>query len=204
MNKVVAVIIIISLFVSISSFPFPRGLIINHQNYITSASTQYVKVSFILNESKTIFTEYATSWGSEYDLYISQSEVALVPANITLFIFSRYPFEVNGEYAVWAFGPNEYVKNISITNNTILYIDFLTNPPPSPKNPVPILPLYSQYSQSASSISTQNYSQIIQNSDIKTININIIKNINPGIVLTIVILIIIISIILKMRKQSKK
>jgi len=124
MNKIIA-LAVLTLFI-IALVP-ELGVVEQGHNINTTASTKYVTVLFILNESKTIFLEWGPSM-SYYYINIPSTGYAEVPANTTIFIFSDYPFEVNGSPAYISIWPGaNYVYFINFTHNTVVYINFVQN-----------------------------------------------------------------------------
>ena len=86
-----------------------------------------VYVTFYLNASEPITLTYDPLLSPYGFLTIDQSNIVIVQANQTLFIESQYPFAVNGTVAKH-FG--HYIFGIPTNKNTVVYVDFLPNPPP--------------------------------------------------------------------------
>jgi len=126
MRKVIA-IIILSLLMIILMPGLMTSTLFNH---IVTASTNNATVTFYLNETKNITIVYFIDDGFSYDYAtINQSSVATIPSNTTIYLYSYYPFEVNGKTAVHVGMPSEYTYNMRIVNSTIIYINFLPKPP---------------------------------------------------------------------------
>ena len=117
-------------------------------NHIVIASTKYVTVLFILNESKTVTIWWYTQYPSYCYATFDYSGYDTIPANTTICIESAYPFEITlyGKTYYSIYNPVSYeyvINNVTFLNDTTIYINFLPKPPPQPKEPLLIVPPHS-------------------------------------------------------------
>ena len=124
MNKFIALTFLVMLM-----FALVPGLKIISFTH-TAIAANYVIVTFILNETKTVSFMYYTDGGLSYDYAtFNQSEYFVIPADTEIYIYSAYPFEVNVKDAVYNPATWEYEYDLYIKNSTTIYIDFLPKSP---------------------------------------------------------------------------